>query len=365
MPFLTLLRRRWGMLISRTMPHIWELLVLLVVVLTIWSCGGVMLFGRSETVDYYSEDQLQNFKNFPQAFIAMYVLFTTENYPDIMEPAYKQNKLYAFFFCTFLMLVMFFLGNLAIPTLYRAFKTNHHREALHGRILERTALLAAFQLLDIEKKGYIGADTFKDVLGRIRPDMFNENGDEKERGMAKTMFIELSQTDPDRKKLYPIDFFRCCEVILVDWRVSRLDSGKSLYDRVCGGELKHFRLKLQIVLESLLFDKLVLGLCTLVTFFTAFYNSGVVSNDLISTVGEIYVYMCLAEQLLKLYVIGFKELWMKWPSKYDLVIITWSCLAQIGGLFADDFTALVGKNDLSKFLLMYRGSMGSLFIICR
>jgi len=357
--------RRWGMLISRTMPHIWELLVLLVVVLTIWSCGGVMLFGRSDTVNYYASDQLQNFKNFPLAFISMYVLFTTENYPDIMDPAYEQNKIYSVFFCSFLMLVMFFLGNLAIPTLYRAFKTNHHREALHGRILERTALLAAFQLLDIERKGYIEVDRFKDVLSRIRPDMFYKHGEEKEKGMAKTMFIELSRTDPERRKLYPIDFFRCCEVILVDWRVSRLDSGKNLYDRVCGSELKHFRLKLQIVLESMIFDKITLGLCTLVTFSTAFYNSGVVSNELISCVGKTYVYMCLAELLLKLYAIGFKELWIKWPTKYDIIVITVSCLAQVGGIFADEFADVVGHNELSKFLQTYRSSMGSLFIISR
>ena len=115
----------------------------------------------------------------------------------------------------------------------------------------------------------------------------------------------------------------------------------------------------------MIFDKITLGMCTLVTFLTAFYNSGLVDNELISAVGKTYVYMCLAELLLKLYVIGFKELWKKWPTKYDIIVITISCLAQIGGLFADEFTAAVGKNDFSKFLQTYRGSMGSLFIISR
>jgi hypothetical protein len=77
---------------------------------------------------------------------------------------------------------MFFLGNLAVPTLYRAFKKNHHREALRGRILERTALLAAFQLLDIERKGYIELPIFKQLLQKVRRDMFvfhtNDDGDE-------------------------------------------------------------------------------------------------------------------------------------------------------------------------------------------
>ena len=188
-----------------------------------------MFGGNSE----FALDKMQNFRSFGNAFVVMYVLYTTENYPDIQEPAYEKNKMYSIFFFSFLMIVMFFLGNLAIPTLYRAFKTNHHREALHGRILERTALLAAFQLLDIEKQGYIGVNQFKKVLQEVRPEMFHKvTRLEKIRGISKSMFRELARSDPERNKLYPIDFFRCCEVILVDYKVKRDNSSSALISRL-------------------------------------------------------------------------------------------------------------------------------------
>ena len=112
-------------------------------------------------MDNYSGDELdcwQNFDNVPNAMMAIYVLFTSENYPDIMTTPMKINENYSYFFIIFLLTVMFFLGNLAVPTLYRAFKNNHHKEALRGRILERTALLAAFQLLDFERRGDLDRD---------------------------------------------------------------------------------------------------------------------------------------------------------------------------------------------------------------
>ncbi|GMH86611.1 hypothetical protein TrST_g13904 [Triparma strigata] len=360
--------RRWGMLICRTVPHIWELLVLLVVVLTVFSVAGVMLFGRPEMKSYYTDD-LQNFENFPLAFIAMYVLFTTENYPDIMTPSYDSNKMYAIFFCSFLMIVMFFLGNLAIPTLYRAFKLNHHKEALHGRILERTALLAAFQLLDIERKGQIELQVFKRVLAKVRPDMFDpKTGEEKERGIAKTMFFELAQTDPERKIIYPIDFFRCCEVILIDWASVRGVSAEeqSLYDRICGnGDLQHFRQKLQVLLESVVFDKIILSVTSIVTLLLAFFNSGVIPDWFIEAVAEIYIYCCAFEQVLKMYAIGFRTLSKSWATKYDLAVIGWSLFCQVAGLCADSIVSVVGENDATRFLMTYRRSMGSLFIVLR
>jgi hypothetical protein len=29
------------------------------------------------------------------------------------------------------------------------------------------------------------------------------------------MFRELCISDPDREKIYPIEFFRCCEIVLI------------------------------------------------------------------------------------------------------------------------------------------------------
>jgi hypothetical protein len=51
--------RRWGSLIARTVPHVWQLIVLLVVLLCTWSIAGVILFGGNEE---FNLDRLQNFR---------------------------------------------------------------------------------------------------------------------------------------------------------------------------------------------------------------------------------------------------------------------------------------------------------------
>jgi hypothetical protein len=372
--------RRWGMLIARTVPHVWELLVLLFVSLSVFAVTGVIMFGRKGVAELYVDD-LQNFKDFPRAGIAMYVLFTTENYPDIMLPVYNYNKIYVIFFVCFLMLVMFFLGNLAVPTLYRAFKSNHHREALHGRILERTALLAAFQLLDTEKKGYIELPMFKRVLEKIRPDMFVLEEDpttqplqstklvEKERGIAKSMFRELALTDPNKEKISPIDFFRCCEVVLVTYKVSRSDSVTDVWSRLCESSVnKNFRAKLGYILESKVFDKVVLLTSLCMTILMAFYNTSDGLDRIIDNVGVTWVFISFFEMLFKMYVLGINTYLASWINQTDGMFAFLSMLGmtlghyqQNGGLVERVF----GENDLSRWFGLYGASVGPMFINMR
>ena len=248
----------------------------------------------------------------------MYVLYTTENYPDIQQPAYEKNKLYFVYFGSFLMLVMFFLGNLAIPTLYRAFKTNHHREALHGRILERTALLAAFQLLDMEKQGYLGVNQFKKVLRQVRPEMFQKDtGMEKIKGISRSMFRELARTDPEAQKLYPIDFFRCCEVILVDYRVKRQNSSSDLVSRLSKRRfVQVFRRNMTPLLESEAFDRVILFLCCVFTVIcTDYHNNTFMSNTNIDLLGNTWLGLCVLEMLLKIYFVGWESFWGTWRNR--------------------------------------------------
>jgi predicted secreted protein len=216
------------------------------------------------------------------------------------------------------MLVMFFLGNLAIPTLYRAFKMNHHREALHGRILERTALLAAFQLLDMEKQGYLGVNQFKKVLQQVRPEMFQKvTGLEKIKGISRSMFRELARTDPEAQKLYPIDFFRCCEVILVDYKVKRQNSSSDLFSRISRKRfVQDFRRNMTTLLESEAYDRVILFVCCVVTVIcTDYHNNTFMSNADIDIVGNTWVGLCVLEMLLKIYFVGWESFWGTWRNR--------------------------------------------------
>jgi len=326
--------RRWATLIIRTIPEIWELLVLLVVFLTIFAVSGILLFSKFANYSGDESDQLQNFDNFPNAMMAMYVLFTSENYPDIMSTPFAIDEKYSHFFIVFLLMVMFFLGNLAVPTLYRAFKVNHHREALYGRILERTALLAAFQLLDVERNGFLERDRFKEILMEVRKDLFDHSGNEKQKGIVSFIFRELAQNDPHHEKIYAIDFFRTCEVILINYEVSHNNSSIDLYKFVCENMfMQNFKLYMRMILESTKWEYFSIITSGVVTLLMGFYNSGIIADKTVIMIGHIWVVVCFTEWFSKLYFLRAGYIWHGWEKKFDTMIaITSVCLLVAGKL---------------------------------
>jgi hypothetical protein len=57
------------------------------------------------------------------SFFNMMVLMTTSNYPDVMLPAYQQNRNYFLFFGSYLILGMFIILNLLLAIIYSNFKS--------------------------------------------------------------------------------------------------------------------------------------------------------------------------------------------------------------------------------------------------
>jgi len=53
----------------------------------------------------------------------MLVLITTSNYPDIMIPTYKENRIAIIFFALYLKIGVFLLMNLLLATLYSKYKS--------------------------------------------------------------------------------------------------------------------------------------------------------------------------------------------------------------------------------------------------
>jgi hypothetical protein len=120
------------------------------------------------------------------ALVAMYVLSTTENYPIVMYPAYDchpvgggqgfagsdkdglLDHMYALFFLSFLVIILFGINVLSVPMLYSGLIKHITADAAIGRRLERTALHAAFELLDVEDRGYIDMDQFACLVRELR-----------------------------------------------------------------------------------------------------------------------------------------------------------------------------------------------------
>jgi hypothetical protein len=114
--------------VRETMMRIWYVIkdakgviILLFLMLIFYSYIGVILFGNQ----WEGEEQ---FDSFHDAFWHMLIVLTTANYPDVMMPAYANNRWNCLFFISFLCFGLFFLLNLILAIFY-----NNYRKQVESR----------------------------------------------------------------------------------------------------------------------------------------------------------------------------------------------------------------------------------------
>lgn len=79
---------------------------------------GTRLFkGTIEGVEYFSTYGLSCWN--------LLVLLTTTNFPDIMLPAYEENRWYAFYFVIYLVFGLFLLMKLLLAMFYSNYKKRY------------------------------------------------------------------------------------------------------------------------------------------------------------------------------------------------------------------------------------------------
>eukprot|EP00117_Sycon_ciliatum_P038214 scpid46221/ scgid28441/ Two pore calcium channel protein 2; Voltage-dependent calcium channel protein TPC2 len=87
------------------------------------------------------------FKSMDKAFISLLVLLTTANNPDVMIPAYTENRLYALFFIVYIGIGTFCLLNLLTAIIFKQFR-GYFQTSVYASFKRRTvALRAAFEVL--------------------------------------------------------------------------------------------------------------------------------------------------------------------------------------------------------------------------
>lgn len=85
----------------------------------------------------------------------MLVLLTTSNFPNIMMPAYQENRWNCIFFIIYLAIGLFLLLNLLLAIYYANYK-KRFEETIDSFVVERNKFLEGkFDELDAEKKGFL------------------------------------------------------------------------------------------------------------------------------------------------------------------------------------------------------------------
>ena len=117
-----------------------------------------------------------SFDNIGSAFLRLYVLFSTENYPEIALPAFHYSKWSILYFVTFMYFGTFVLHSVLLATIVAIYLDAAKKTVTKERKKEWKTLATAFTLLDGchggqgAKRGYIEIDVWNQLMQAMRPD---------------------------------------------------------------------------------------------------------------------------------------------------------------------------------------------------
>ena len=200
--------------IKKSLPQIFSVLVLLLLILYVFAMVGLLLFHEKPSqddtdsshnnattnvsLDDADDDPYENytaeeweghlyFSSLREAFISLLVLLTTANNPDSMLPVYTANRFYAIYFIVFVALSTYIMLNLLTAVIYNQFRGYLGKSLQSSFFRRRVGLRAAFIILSVRKRDprngleleIIHVDTIRRLLHNVRmkkkylPLMFN------------------------------------------------------------------------------------------------------------------------------------------------------------------------------------------------
>ena len=157
-------RRSFGSFLL-VLPAVSDALLLVLLLLGFFAATGVLLFS--------AEGAGSPFESVPRALLNLLVLLTAANFPDVMLPAYQENRLAALFFVAFLILGLFLLTNLILAAVFRKYKAELLASAERARGERKQAMAAAFRLLDLNSNGFVTLQDFSLLLQRVQQPVFS------------------------------------------------------------------------------------------------------------------------------------------------------------------------------------------------
>ena len=90
-------------------PEVFNILLILLIFTIFWAFLGVVGF-------YETREGEESFSNLWEGMWTLYIMATTANYPDVMMPAYNDNRLVSLYFIVFMIFSFFFMMNLILAS---------------------------------------------------------------------------------------------------------------------------------------------------------------------------------------------------------------------------------------------------------
>ncbi|KAK4010715.1 two pore calcium channel protein 1 [Daphnia magna] len=194
--------RRYLRQVLQSVPPAIDMLGLLLFVILFYSVLGFYIFGSNVNDPYFSTLQ--------QAFISLFILLTTANFPDVMMPSYAVTRWSSVFFITYLSIVLYFLMNLLLAAVYASFSSMERKKFQQLLLHRRKAAQHAFRLLlSRSNRGGITLQHFRGLLRNVDPSRTYRE--------MYLMFRLLNTSDSGIINLN--EFYHIYDVLDMKWRI--------------------------------------------------------------------------------------------------------------------------------------------------
>lgn len=145
------------------LPEVFNILLLLFVITLFYAWFGVVMFVGT------AEGALL-FPNLVEGLWTLWICVTTANYPDVMMPAYNENRFVALYFISFMVVSFFFLTNVILASVVNEYDTAVLQHRSDYTEMSTTNLKTAYQLLTLEEPDAKGGDNGGSV---VQPERIN------------------------------------------------------------------------------------------------------------------------------------------------------------------------------------------------
>ncbi|XP_027264592.1 two pore calcium channel protein 2 isoform X2 [Cricetulus griseus] len=130
-----------------SLPEMASVGLLLTIHLCLFTIIGMLIFSSDEKDEAQNQERLAYFRDLPEALTSLFILLTTSNNPDVMIPAYSQNRAYALFFIIFTLIGSLFLMNLLTAIIYSQFRGYLMKSLQTSLFRRRLGARAAYEVL--------------------------------------------------------------------------------------------------------------------------------------------------------------------------------------------------------------------------
>ena len=137
----------FSMVVVKTFVRILGTIFVIILYVLFFSCIAVHVFG--EIYENLGRDNIYKgeFSNFALAFVRMFVLITTENYPDVMDPVYEYHNVTIVYYAVFIYFGVFVLMSILLAIVVDNYWTIAKMNAKKERLRGRKELAIAWNLL--------------------------------------------------------------------------------------------------------------------------------------------------------------------------------------------------------------------------